>query len=114
LSESLEQQTATSEVLRVISSSLGDLEPVFQAMLANATRICEAKLGVLTICDNGGFRVVASHGMPPAYMQFREREPIIHPVPEHPLGRIATTKRVIHISDISAAPAQARGRASLN
>jgi GAF domain-containing protein len=110
LNEALEQQTATSDVLRIISSSPGDLRPVFNAILENATRICEAKLGAMAICDNGGFRLVASHGTPPAYMQFREREPILHPSPEHPLGRIAATKQVVHISDVSAAPEQARGR----
>jgi GAF domain-containing protein len=110
LTEALAQQTATSDVLRIISSSRGDLRPVFKAILENATRICEAKLGALAICDNGGFRLVASHGTPPAYMQFREREPIFHPSPEHPLGRIAATKQVVHMSDVSEAPEQARGR----
>src|SRR5262249_45724682 len=62
LSESLEQQTATSEVLRVISSSPGELEPVFQTMLENATRICEAKFGVMWLCEGEGFRSVALHG----------------------------------------------------
>src|SRR5262249_54875161 len=67
LGEALEQQTATSEVLKVVSSSPGDLEPVFQAMLANATRLCEAKFGSLLLCDDRGFRVVALHDAPPAY-----------------------------------------------
>src|SRR5262245_25189601 len=67
LAESLEQQTATSEVLKVISSSAGELEPVFNAMLDNATRICEAKFGILQLCEGDGFRAVALHDVPPAY-----------------------------------------------
>jgi hypothetical protein len=75
LSESLEQQTATSEVLQVISSSPGELEPVFQAMLENATRICEAKFGALQLRQNGAFRVAAMHNPPPAYAEARRRNP---------------------------------------
>ena len=77
LSEALEQQTATSEVLQVISSSPGELEPVFQAMLANATRICEAKFGILWLCEGGGFRAVALHGRAAAHVDERRRDPSI-------------------------------------
>src|SRR5262245_48468717 len=87
LTESLEQQTATSEVLQVISSSPGELEPVFTAMLENATRICDAKFGTLMLRDGDAFRMVAMHGAPPAYVELRQREPVIRPPPEHPLGR---------------------------
>ena len=74
LTESLEQQTATSEVLKVISSSPGELEPVFNAMLENATRICDAKFGMLFLCDGEGrFRVVALHDAPPRLAE--ERKP---------------------------------------
>ena len=66
LRQSLEQQTATADVLRVISSSPGELEPVFNAMLENATRICEANFGILQLCEDGGFRMVAMHNAPPA------------------------------------------------
>jgi len=93
LSESLEQQTATSEVLRVISSSPGDLEQVFSAMLQNATRICGAELGTLELWNDSGARLAASHGVPPAYIDFRKREPILRPPPEHPLAQAATTRQ---------------------
>jgi GAF domain-containing protein len=99
LSEALEQQTATSEVLQVISSSPGELEPVFQTMLENATRICEAKFGVMWLCEGEGFRSVALHG-PAAHVEERRREPVIYPGPELPLGRVARTRRIVHIADI--------------
>jgi transcriptional regulator with GAF, ATPase, and Fis domain len=92
LSEALEQQTATSEVLRVISSSPGELEPVFQAMLANATRICEAKFATLYLCEGDGFRAVAMHNAPPAFAEARARAGIIHPHPDTTLARAASTK----------------------
>src|SRR5215471_1107041 len=65
LSEALKQQAATSEVLHVISSSLGELEPVFHTILANATRICEANFGNLYLRDGEAFRLAAAHNTPP-------------------------------------------------
>jgi GAF domain-containing protein len=109
LSEALEQQTATSEVLRVISSSPGELEPVFQAMLENATRICEADLGTMALYEDGGFRQFALRGAPPAYAELRQREPVVHPHPEAPLGRLARTKNVVHVDDLLAQPDHAKG-----
>jgi GAF domain-containing protein len=106
LSEALEQQTATSEVLGVISSSPGELQPVFDAMLANAVRICDAKLGVLVLCEGDGFRYVAGHGTPPAYDELRQREPLIRPGPNAPLRRLVETKHVVHILDLLAEPAR--------
>src|SRR5262249_17259286 len=94
LRESLQQQTATSEVLQVISSSPGELEPVFQAMLANATRICEAKFGTLWLCEGDAFRAVALHNAPPAYAKARRRELLLRPPPDTALGRVASTKEV--------------------
>jgi two-component system, NtrC family, sensor kinase len=101
LTESLEQQTATSEVLGVISSSPGELEPVFQAMLENAVRICEANFGNLFTYSDNSFRVVALHNAPPAYRESWEREPIVllGDEPLVPLARLATSKSVVHIAD---------------
>ena len=102
VSEALEQQTATAEVLRVISSSPGELEPVFNAMLENATRICEAKFGVLWLVEGDGFRAVALHGALPEFAEERRRNPVIRPAPGHNLARMARTKAIVHIADISA------------
>src|SRR5271166_3792392 len=103
LSEALEQQTATSEVLRVISASPGELEPVFDAMLANATRICEAKFGNLFLHDHGTFRTVAMHNAPPAYAAAR-MQGTIRPPPDTALGQLARTKQVVQIADVSVEP----------
>jgi GAF domain-containing protein len=105
LRESLEQQTATSEVLGVISSSRGDLEPVFQAMMANATRICEAKFGILQLHENGRFRNAAMFNPPPALAEYRHREPVINAGPQSAIGRVAATKQLVHIVDYAADPA---------
>jgi hypothetical protein len=91
LAEALEQQAATSEVLRIISSSPGDLEPIFEAMLKNATRICEAKFGFLWLSDSDGFRAVALHGVPYALVEERQQRPVIRPEPRIPLGRLSLT-----------------------
>jgi GAF domain-containing protein len=109
LRESLQQQTATAEVLGVISSSPGELEPVFQAMLENATRICEADLGTMALYEDGGFRHVALHGAPSAYAELRQREPVVRPHPEAPLGRLARTKDLVHVDDLLAQPDHAQG-----
>jgi GAF domain-containing protein/HAMP domain-containing protein len=102
LRQSLEQQTATAEVLSVISSSPGDLDPVFQTMLENATRICESNFGVLQLPEEGGFRMVAMHNAPSAYAEARRRDPVLRP--SHPLlppARVAATKQTLHIPDMS-------------
>ena len=101
LRQSLEQQTATAEVLSVISSSPGDLEPVFQAMLENATRICEAKFGTMYFRQGDGFRAVAMHGAPPAYVESRLHK-LFHPGPTTGIGRVLQTKKAVQIEDASA------------
>jgi GAF domain-containing protein len=99
LTEFLERQTATSEVLRVISSSPGDLEPVFQAMLENATRICGAKFGILFRYEGGVFHPAAMTNVPPAFADFLDRQGSFAPVRGRLFGRLAQTKKVIHVVD---------------
>jgi GAF domain-containing protein len=94
LSESLEQQTATSEVLKVISSSPGELEPVFQTMLENATRICEAKFGTLFRFDGKNFYPVAQFNTPAAFLEAQTRRGPFEPTPGTPIDHVMRTKQV--------------------
>ncbi|HXD13225.1 MAG TPA: GAF domain-containing protein, partial [Xanthobacteraceae bacterium] len=100
LRESLAQQTATSEVLRVISSSPGELEPVFRAMLGNATHLCEANSGVLALRDGDALRAVALHGGRGDYAEERRRNPMFRPAPNVPVMRAMATKQVQHVADM--------------
>ena len=97
LGEALERQAATDEVLRVIASSPGDLEPVFQAMLASATRICEAKCGTLLLFEEGQLRLVAMHGAPREFEELRRRDPTI---PTY-VRRLVETREIVHVADIA-------------
>jgi len=107
LVESLEQQTATTEVLKSISSFPGDLEPVFDAMLANATRICGATFGNLFLYERDAFRAVAMHNAPVAYANARTGKPI-RPGPDTALGRVLLTKKAAQIEDLRTQPGYAR------
>ena len=103
LRQSLEQQTATADVLGVISSSPGELEPVFQAMLENALRICDAKFGQMLRYDGNGFDMAADVGSPPELLEFiRQRGPQFQPVPGSHLERVLQTKRVSLTADYAA------------
>ena len=99
--DALEQLSATSDVLKVISSSPGDLQAVFGAILANAVRLCEAKFGTLYRYEADGLHLAAAHDVPPAFAELRRRGPI-RPGPKTMLGRIVMTKRVIHVPDLTA------------
>jgi hypothetical protein len=100
--EALVQQTATSEVLQVISSSPGDPEPVFVAMLEKAVRICGAKFGNIYRWDGDALHLVASHNTPPAYAQHRKRFPLrFNEVPEG-LSRMIATREPTETDDILA------------
>jgi GAF domain-containing protein len=109
LSEALEQQTATSEVLKGISSSLGELEPVFNAILTNATRLCAAQFGNLWLCKNGGFQLAATHGIPPAYGERLRVGNVFHAGPKLPIARATNTGQTIHIFDLRQDPAYLDG-----
>ena len=102
LSEALEQQTATSEVLGIISSSPGELEAVFEAILANAVRLCGAKFGNLWLYDDDVFRISATHGAPPQYREFLRREPVIRAAPDNNFGRMLKTRRAVQVEDLRA------------
>ena len=103
LTEALEQQTATSEVLQVISGSPGDLQPVFQTMLEKAVRICDAKFGSILRWDNEAAHLVATHNAPPAFTEARRRSK--NPAnPKTSFGRMVATKAVVHVADAAAEP----------
>jgi two-component system, NtrC family, sensor kinase len=96
-------------VLRVISSSPGELVPIFEAILANATRLCEAKFGNLALVEGNAFRICALQGAPSAYAEWWRRNPVIRPAPTTSLARAARTKQVVHITDAAAEQAYAEG-----
>src|SRR5262249_22864929 len=108
LRESLEQQTATSVVLQVISSSPGELEPVFETMLTNATRLCEAKFGILYLCEGDRLRVAATHDVPSAFAAVRRRGPF-HPAPDGSLCEVIRTKQAVQTEDFAATRSYAEG-----
>src|SRR5262245_41696138 len=107
LSESLDQQTATAEVLRVISSSPSELQPIFATILNHATRICGAEFGTLNLYDGDTFRTVAFHRAPPQYVEGRSGP--FRPHPESALGYVERTKQVAHIEDLRAQPPYLEG-----
>jgi len=114
LRESLEQKTATSEVLHIISSSPGDLAPVFAAMLEKAVRICDANFGVLVLHEGGNtFRVVAMHNAPPEFVELRRREPAFQAGLLSPLSRVVASKHLLQIADLTEDAAYNTGEPSV-
>ncbi|MGB8107608.1 MAG: GAF domain-containing protein, partial [Pseudolabrys sp.] len=108
LEEALEQQAATAEVLKIISSSAGALDPVFRTILANATRLCGAKFGTLYLRDGNAFRAAAFHNAPPAFIEDRKNR-LIEPASGTTLGRAAKTKQVAQILDSTKREAYRQG-----
>jgi signal transduction histidine kinase len=110
LTEALQQQTATSEVLGVISSSPGRLEPVFHAILANAVRLCEAKFGTLWLAEGDNhFRSAAIFDLPAPLAEARRQQPVVRVTPETGLGRLVKSKEVVHVHDMQQDPAYLAG-----
>ena len=107
LTEALEQQTATSELLQVISSSSGDLEPVFATMLENAVSICDATFGNIYRVEGDGLCIVATHHTPAVFAEARMTTPYFSPGPKNPVRRMMTTKSVVHVDDVAATEAYA-------
>ena len=105
LSSSLKQQTATADVLRVISSSPGQLEPVFQTMLTNAIELCGAKFGFLFRSEGDAFRTVAMHGVPAEFAEERQRNPLWHAATGTALERALATKEAVQVADVQSEPA---------
>src|SRR5262249_56180971 len=99
---SLQQQTATAEVLKTISSSTGQLEAVFNALLENAVRICDAKFGSLVLFEGNAYRRAALHNAPAAFVEARARDPVLPLAASPILSRVAGTKQVIQFADIAA------------
>jgi two-component system, NtrC family, sensor kinase len=111
--EALEQQTAISEVLGVIAESSGQLEPVFNAMLKNAVRVCGAKFGMLNLYEGNGFRTVAMHAVPRAFADKRRREPFFRVAPGSPMDHIVRTRQAARIADITTVQGYIEGNRQL-
>jgi class 3 adenylate cyclase len=114
LKEAWQQQTATSEVLKVISSSPGNLEPVYDEMLENAVRICEAAYGSVHRWDGNALQLIATHNTPVTYAEFRRHSPYNRPHPESALGRMVASKGVVQVVDLAAEPAYVERRSSMH
>jgi GAF domain-containing protein len=97
LSEERKQRTATSEVLHLLSGSRGDLNRLFDTILTNATKLCQANFGTLFLCEADAFRVVAQHNAPRAFAELRRREPLVR---GRPISRVVETKQVVQIADV--------------
>ncbi len=101
LHEAREQQTATSEVLQVISRFPGDVQPIFAALLEKAVRICDSTFGNIFRYDGDALHLIATHNTPPAFAEARTGSPL-RPSPNGPFDRMLKTKEVVHVADVAA------------
>jgi signal transduction histidine kinase len=108
LEEALEQESAGSEVLKLISMSSGDLEPVFQKLLESATRLCGAELGIMNLLSGGMVRQVSFYNMPEAYVSEWSGKPY-PPHPESVMGTVMRTRQAVHVDDLRTRPAYSAG-----
>uniref|UniRef100_UPI0035A88EB8 GAF domain-containing protein n=1 Tax=Mesorhizobium sp. LHD-90 TaxID=3071414 RepID=UPI0035A88EB8 len=99
ITEALEQQTASADVLKVISRSVGQTEPVFEAILESAARLCEASFANLALCEDGGLRHAAVYGFPPEWEAYRREHPILRPLPSSAIGRVLANRMPVHVHD---------------
>ena len=104
LQETLQQQTATADVLKVISSSPGELAPIFNAILQNAVRICDAKFAHLWLREGDSLRIGGTHGAPDAFVAYLRDVPVFRPKPETGLGQLLRMKQLFHLADITSLP----------
>jgi signal transduction histidine kinase len=104
LKESLTHQAATAEILQVIGRPSGDLKAVFDLILERATRICDAKFGLLLLFEAGSYRCMSVFNLPPAFAETFSRVPVISPPPTDPLGRLAATRQPVHVADVRQEP----------
>src|SRR5271169_4223153 len=107
--EALEQQTATSEVLKVISSSPGELAQVFAKILESAVRICDASFGNIHRWNGDALMIIATHNTPTAFAEIRKNAPLLRPGVKNPLGRVIKTKALVHVHDSAKLEAYAEG-----
>ena len=104
LAEALERRAATAEILKVISSSRGELEPAFHALLSNAIRLCGAKFGNLWLREGDCIRIGATHGAPRAYLEVMRAAAAFRPDPRLTMGRTLRLKRPFQTADLRAEP----------
>src|SRR6478672_3657223 len=105
LTELIEQRMAISEVLRAIANSPSDLQPIFDTIVANATRLCRAELGSLTLFKGNGYRVVSLRAAPVPYYAGWDQGRVFPVLPGSPRARLVESRSPVHVADMAAEPA---------
>ena len=105
VTELIEQQTAISEVLRAIASSPSDLQPIFDTIVANATRLCRAEWGRLTLFEGNGYRAVSLRAVPIPFYAGWDQGRVFPVLPGSPRARLVESRSPVHVADMAAEPA---------